>query len=303
MKASVLLNVAAGSVDSKETSEARARIRAAFQAAGAEASVHAVEPAGLPTAVDRAAASDHDVVVLGGGDGTLSTGVAALARDGQPKPLGILPLGTFNHFAKDLGIPLDLDEAVRTVVTGAVRTVDLGEVNRNVFLNNASIGIYPEFVQEREEIRRTAAAPKWLAMARATVDQLRRFPMVSATLHLPERELRVASPLIFVGNNRYDMNLLKIGRRSRLDAGELFLYVARGRSRIGFAALAMRALFARLDAEKDFVSAGLPCVEVATYWRRTLKVALDGEVRRLSTPLRYRIRPQALRVLAPPVPA
>ncbi|PYQ02775.1 MAG: sphingosine kinase [Acidobacteria bacterium] len=303
MKASVLLNVAAGSVESKETSEALARIRAAFQAAGAEASVQAVEPAGLPAAVDRAAAGDHDAVVLGGGDGTLSTGVAALARDGQPKPLGILPLGTFNHFAKDLGIPIDLDGAVRTVVAGGERSVDLGEVNGNVFLNNSSIGIYPEVVRQREEIQDGGIAPRWAAMLRAAVDQLQRFPMVTVTLRLPAREMRVTSPMIFVGNNRYEMNLLKISRRARLDAGELFLYVARDRSRIGFVALALRALFARLDPEKDFVSAGLPCLEVATSWRWSLRVALDGEVRRLATPLRYRVRPRALRVLAPPVPA
>ncbi len=303
MKASVLLNVAAGSGETKETSEAVARVGAAFQAAGAEACVHAVEPAGLPAAVEQAAAGDCDAVVLGGGDGTLNTGVSVLTRVGQRKPLGILPLGTFNHFAKDLGIPLDLDEAVRIVVAGGVRTVDLGEVNRDVFLNNSSIGIYPEVVEEREAIRSVVAAPKWLATARAAVDQLRRLPMVSVTLRLPERELRVTSPLIFVGNNRYEMNVLKIGHPVRLDAGELFLYVARDRSRIGFAALAMRALFGRLDPEKDFVSAGLPGVEVATSWRRSLKVALDGEVRRLSTPLRYRVRPQALHVLAPPAPA
>lgn len=303
MKASVLLNVAAGSVESKETSEALARIKAAFQAAGAEASVHAVEPAGLLVAVDRAAAGDHDAVVLGGGDGTLSTGVAALARHGQPKPLGILPLGTFNHFAKDLGIPIDLDGAVRTVVAGCERSVDLGEVNGRVFLNNSSIGIYPEVVRQREEIQDGGIAPRWAAMLRAAAGQLRRFPMVTVTLRLPAREMRVTSPMIFVGNNRYEMNLLKISRRSRLDAGELFLYVARDRSRIGFVALALRALFARLDPEKDFVSAGLPCLEVATSWRWSLRVALDGEVRRLATPLRYRVRPRALRVLAPPVPA
>jgi diacylglycerol kinase family enzyme len=303
MKASVLLNVAAGSVESKETSEAVARVSAAFQAEGAQAGVRAVEPAGLPAAVEQAAAGDSDAVVLGGGDGTLGSAAAVLAREGQPKPLGILPLGTFNHFAKDLGIPLDLEGAVRTVVAGGVRAVDLGEVNGNVFLNNSSIGIYPEVVRQREEIQDGGIAPKWAAMLRAAADQLRRFPMVTVTLRLPAREMRVTSPMIFVGNNRYEMNLLRISRRSRLDAGELFLYVARDRSRIGFVALALRALLARLDPEKDFVSAGLPCLEVATSWRWSLRVALDGEVRRLATPLRYRVRPRALRVLAPPVPA
>jgi diacylglycerol kinase family enzyme len=127
--------------------------------------------------------------------------------------------------------------------------------------------------------------------------------MVTVTLRLPDRVLRVTTPLVFVGNNRYEMKLLKVGRRPALDRGELFLYVARDRSRLGFAGLVLRALLGRLDPEKDFVSAGLPEVEVATTWRRSLRTALDGEVERIATPLRYRMRPRALRVLAPPGPA
>jgi len=302
MKASVLLNAAAGSVDSEATAKEVARVLAAFRTAGVEAvAVCAVEPLHLPAAVEKAARSDADVVVLGGGDGTLNCGVEALA--GGDKPLGILPLGTLNHFAKDLGIPMDLDEAVRTIVAGNVRTVDVGEVNGRFFLNNSSIGIYPEVVEERDQIHERGSGSKWLAMLHAAFDQLRRFPLVTVTLRLPERKLRVTSPLIFVGNNRYEMKLLRIGGRSHLDRGELFLYVARERSRLGLLALAVRALLGRLDPEKDFVSAGLPSVEVATSWRRSLRVALDGEVSRLSTPLRYRVRPRALRVLAPPAAA
>jgi diacylglycerol kinase family enzyme len=301
MKASVLLNVAAGSVDSTETSEQVARIAAAFLAAGADATVTAVDPAGLSPAVEMAAGSDADAVVLGGGDGTLNLGAMTLAGGvRQLKPLGILPLGTLNHFAKDLGIPMDLDEAVRIVVAGHVRSVDLGEVNGRVFLNNSSIGIYPEVVREREEMQQGGLASKWVAMLRAMIDQLRRFPMVTVTLRLPGRALRVRTPLVFVGNNRYEMSLFRMGRRAHLDRGELYLYVARDQSRLGFVGLALRALVGRLDPEKDFESVGLPSVEVATSWRRSLRVALDGEVERLATPLRYRVRPGALCVLAPP---
>jgi diacylglycerol kinase family enzyme len=299
MKATVLLNAAAGSVDSEETGKKVAEVLAAFRAAGADAAVCAVEPERLTAAVEKAARSDADVVVLGGGDGTLNCSVGVLA--GGEKPLGILPLGTLNHFARDLGIPMDLDEAVRTIVAGHVRRVDLGEVNGRFFLNNSSLGIYPEVVTERDHIHERGKGSKWPAMLRAAIDQLRRFPMVTVTLRLPERKLRVTTPLIFVGNNRYEMKLLRVGRRSHLDRGELFLYVARAHSRLGFLALAVRALLGRLDPEKDFVSVGLPDVEVATSWRRSIRVALDGEVMRLALPLRYRVRPRALRVLAPPV--
>jgi diacylglycerol kinase family enzyme len=297
MKVSVLLNAAAGSIDSKETAEQVHRILAAFRAAAAEADVCAVEPAGLPAAVERAARSDGDVVVVGGGDGTLNSGATVLA--GGQKPLGILPLGSLNHFAKDLGIPMDLEDAVRTVVAGHVRAVDLAEVNGRFFLNNSSIGIYPEVVREREDIQDQGTGSKKRATLRAAVAQLRRFPMVTVTLRLPDRALRVTSPLVFIGNNRYEMKLLAIGRRPHLDRGELWLYVARDRSRLGLLGLAARALLGRLDAA-DFESVGLPWLDVETLWRRSLRVALDGEVVRLATPLRYRVHPRALRVLAPP---
>ena len=88
-----------------------------------------------------------------------------------------------------------------------------------------------------------------------------------------------------------------------MDRGALWLYVARARSRLGFVGLAGRALLGRLDPARDFEWEGLPALEVATVWRRSLPVALDGEVMRLATPLRYRVRPRALRVLAPPAPA
>src|SRR5213593_1781848 len=243
MKASVLLNAAAGSVDSEETAQQVARVLAAFRTAGADAAVSAVEPPGLPAAVEKAARSDADVVVMGGGDGTLNCGVGVLA--GGDKPLGILPLGTLNHFAKDLGIPLGLDEAVHTVVAGQVRTVDLGEVNGHFFLNNSSLGIYPEVVDERDQIHERGAGSKWPAMLRAALGQWRRFPLVTAVLRLPERTLTVTSPLVFIGNNRYEMKLFAVGRRPELDRGELWLYVARNRSRAGFLGLAVKALLGR----------------------------------------------------------
>src|SRR5438128_1727531 len=147
MKASVLLNVAAGSVESGGTAGDIARIAEAFRSAGA--------------AAERAASCDADAVVMGGGDGTLSCAVKALV--GGDKPLGILPLGTLNHFARDLGVPSGLDGAVRTVVAGHVRCVDVGEVNGHLFLNNSSLGIYPEVVRERDEIHERGAGSRWPA--------------------------------------------------------------------------------------------------------------------------------------------
>ena len=256
----------------------------------------APQPDAFVTAVRDAVGSDADIVVLGGGDGTLNAG--ALAMVGGSKPLGVLPLGTLNHFAKDLGIPADLDAAVETIRAGHVMDVDVAEVNGRIFLNNSSIGLYPIAVEEREELRHRTGGGKWLAMLRASADVFRRFPLLEVTLPMEGREVRLTTPFVFVGNNRYEMNLLTLGTRSSLQRGELSVYVPRNGSRMGLLQLAFRALLGRLDQERDFHSTAVPSIEIRTR-RRSLRVSLDGEVTQMTSPIRFLIRPRALRVLAP----
>jgi diacylglycerol kinase family enzyme len=295
MKAVVLLNCGSG----RESPEARAaadRVAAAFRAAGVEAAVESVPASGLDEAGRAAAASDADPVVFGGGDGTISTGAAALA--GGPKTLGVLPLGTFNHFARDLGIPLGLEDAVRTIAEGRVREVDVGEAGGRPFVNNASIGLYPEMVRVRDELRRHRGMRKGMAMLAAAREVLRDPPFLRVDLRIRGDVVRVRTPFVFVGNNRYEMSLFSLGARSALDRGELSLYVARNARRWGILRLALRALVGRLRQDRDFEALAVREVEVATH-RRILRVALDGELYRMESPLRYRVRARALRVLAP----
>ena len=144
MKAVVLVNRAAGSIGTGQSDDLDRRIIEACGKAGLEADVRTIPSEELTAAVEKAARSSADLVVMGGGDGTLSAGLPALVEAG--KPLGVLPLGTLNHFAKDLGLPLDLESAVCTLRTGRLREVDLGEINGRLFLNNCSLGFYPEVV-------------------------------------------------------------------------------------------------------------------------------------------------------------
>jgi diacylglycerol kinase family enzyme len=254
------------------------------------------EPDSFVAAVRDALASDADVVVLGGGDGTLSAGAHAMM--GGAKPLGVLPLGTLNHFAKDVGIPMDLDSAVETIRAGYVLEVDVGEVNGRIFLNNSSIGLYPIAVEQREELRHRTGGGKWLAMLRASADVFRRFPLLEVTLPMEGSKVRLTTPFVFVGNNRYEMRLLTLGSRSSLQGGELSVYVPRNGGRMGLLQLAFRALLGRLDQERDFHSSAVPSIEIRTM-RRSLRVSLDGEVAHMTSPIRFLIRPRALRVLAP----
>jgi len=299
MKAVVLLNCGSGAIDSSKADAETERVAAAFRAAGLEAPVHAVPASHIEEAASAAALSEADTVVFGGGDGTLSTGAAALV--GGAKTLGILPLGTFNHFAKDLGIPLKLEDAVRTIAEGHLREVDVGEANGRPFLNNSSIGLYPEMVGVRDDLRRHHGIRKGPAMLHAAREVLRDPPFLRVDLRVFDDVTRVRTPFVFVGNNRYEMKLFSLGARSVLDRGELSLYVARNVRRWGIVRLALRALVGRLRQDRDFEALTVPQVEVAMH-RRIVRVALDGEVFRMESPLCYRLRPRALRVLAPKAP-
>jgi diacylglycerol kinase family enzyme len=212
--------------------------------------------------------------------------------------MGLLPLGTLNHFARDLGVPADLEEAVRIVVQGTVREVDVAEANGRVFVNNSSIGLYPDAVSLRDCWMQRQSMDKWVAMGRAALNTLRRFPIVRVTLRMLDGGVSVTTPMVFIGNNRYETRLFNLGKREALDGGEMWVYLARDAGRLGFVRLALRALAGRLDDSRDFLGLGLKELTVEDR-RRLLKVAFDGEVCHVAPPLRYQIRPRALRVMVP----
>ncbi len=295
MKASVLLNAAAG-LRPRQVQAEVVRVRELFATLDVEAHVRLVAGPELLAAAREAAVSDTDVVVMAGGDGTMSAGAGGLAGSG--KTMGVLPLGTLNHFARDLGIPTELEEAVRNVAEGIVREVDVGEANDRVFVNNSSLGLYPAAVALRDAWMARQSTQKWVAMGRAALDTLRRFPVVRLTLRLPEGSLNVTTPMVFIGNNRYETKLFSLGQRPALDEGDLWVYLARDAGRFRFLRLTLRALIGRLDDSRDFQ--GL-CVKemLVEDRRRVLRVAFDGEVCHVAPPLRYRIRPRALRVIVP----
>lgn len=296
MKAVVLLNAAAGSLDGEETHARAERVARALATAGVEAEVRAVPGERLADAAREAARSDADVVVAAGGDGTLSAVAGALA--GGTKPLGILPLGTLNHFARDLKLPLDLERAARVVASGRVAEVDVAEVNGRIFINNSSIGLYPRAVEERDERRTRLGWGKWRAMAHALVQAFRRLRLYRVRVRAGERMLLLRTPFVFVGNNEYETGLFSKATRQCLDRGELSLYVARATDRGGLLRLLAYALVGRLDEARDVEARCLSELEVQAGTPQLL-VALDGEVARLKPPLRYRTLPRALRVVVP----
>jgi diacylglycerol kinase family enzyme len=243
----------------------------------------------------RAALSDADIVVAGGGDGTVNSVTSQLLN--TKKTLGVLPLGTMNHFAKDLHIPVELEAAVETIIEGHVAKVDVGEVNGHIFVNNSSLGLYPSIVREREKQQRLGSG-KWPAYVWAAVAVLRRYPFLDIRLDVDGKALSSRTPFVFIGNNEYEMETLNIGGRSCLDAGELSLYATNRTGRLGLIRLALRALFGGLRQEKDFLAMCTKEIWIGTKHKR-LRVALDGEVTVMAPPLHYRVLPGKLRVLAP----
>jgi diacylglycerol kinase family enzyme len=213
-------------------------------------------------------------------------------------PFGVLPMGTLNHFAKDLGIPLELDAAVRNLAEGHPCAVDVGEVNGRIFLNNSGLGIYPDIVHDREKQQRRLGRGKWLAALWAALSALRRYPFLSMRLKVEGERLARRTPFVFIGNNVYKMQGLAIGERERLDGRTLSLYVAQRPTRFGLLRFALQALLGRLGEERDFDVVLAPEMEIETR-RKRMRVSTDGEVTVMETPLRYRVRPGALKVVVP----
>jgi diacylglycerol kinase family enzyme len=295
MRVEVLLNAAAGLKPGVVRYEAD-RVGELFARRGVDARVREVPGADLAACATEASRSGVDAVVVGGGDGTVSAGAGAMVN--APQPMGVLPFGTLNHFARDAGIPLGLEGAVDTIASGRVVQVDVGDANGRIFVNNSSLGLYPEAVAGRDAQRAFGSANKWVAMVRAGVATLRRFPVVRLTLRIPDGEVLVTTPVVLIGNNRYEMKRPGLGRRTALDRGELWVYLARSNGRLAFVRLALRAVVGRLDESRDLQGLGLRELLLDDR-RRSLRIAFDGEVCQVAPPILYRIRPRALRVLVP----
>jgi diacylglycerol kinase family enzyme len=275
----------------------RQEVEELFHGTGIEAHVRELaRPRDISLAAREALDMHPEAVVAGGGDGTVSAVASVLA--GTATPLGVLPLGTLNHFAKDAGIPLDLEEAVQTVATRHTKRVDVGRVNDHIFVNNASIGVYPSFVESRERFRDRGRS-KWTALALATADVLRREGEVTIRLEGDRARIAVRTPFVFVGNNEYLVEGFRLGNRTRLDAGRLHAYFAPPMRTRDLPKLFAHALFGFARREHALESIAGKELWVETPLARTVHVACDGELLTLATPLHYRSWPGALAVFVP----
>jgi diacylglycerol kinase family enzyme len=288
----VLLNPRAGTQDDAAVE----RVTEGFRRAGAgKFEVRTVEGPLVQSAVGDALARGSTIVVAGGGDGTASSVASAIL--GSHAVLGILPLGTLNHFAKDVGVPLDLDEAIRAVVGGRTARVDVADVNGRPFINNVSVGMYASLIAERQAMQRLGRR-KWLAHGLAAARVWRRYHRLHVLLGADGRERAVRTPFVFVGNNEYQLSGLELGGRATLDAGRLHVCMAPGMPRHRVARMIVVAIFGDICRLEGFESFTASDVTLEGGVPR-LRVSLDGEVTSLENRLTFRIRPRALPVIVP----
>ena len=226
-----------------------ATLRQALDGAGVSADIVDI-PKGpeFDAWIERLAGS-HDVIAAAGGDGTVSSVAAAVAR--ANKTLAVIPTGRLNHFARDAGIPTKLDAAVALLRTGRPGAVDVGIVNDRFFLNNASLGSYPRMVDERTELERRGRSRRIAAMV-AVARTWWHLRSVTAALTVDGRDLIRRSPFIVVGNGSYVLSGFALSRRHNISDHQLSLYVAPRAGRLGALSLPLRALLGTLDRYEQF---------------------------------------------------
>lgn len=239
----------------------------------------------------------YTTIVAAGGDGTISTIVDALLHLQIPVKLGVLPIGTFNHFAKDLAIPLDLEAALRVIKSGHTTLIDVAKVNERHFINNSSIGLYPYIVKERETLEQSGIH-KFIAHFRVLAGLLsRRFTYEVRFGTSPAAPPKKITN-IFVGNNIYSIEGLSTGTRPSISEGKLFLIIAKSMHGFELVKFLYKSITGAALADKDLNVTGLAECTIESK-RKTIRVAYDGEVAMMTPPLKYSILPKVLSVIIP----
>ncbi len=289
----VILNRGAG----HHRDETQAQIAELFQSHGITARLLVARHGGeIASLAQEAVRSDSEIIVAAGGDGTIDAIAAALTGTG--KILGVLPLGTFNLFAKRLNIPLELGAAVQTVVNGRTAEINVGEVNGRTFLSRSSVGLYPLALRHREKMFRRFGRSRLIALISGATALMRWGNVMTIRLTTNNGEQVFRSRFVFVCNNPEELDYFHLRGRECIDAHNLAIYLPKPLSPAGILRLGFRMLRrqARETQDFDMVCAREARLEIEP---SSVPVSLDGEVEIMEAPLRYRLRIGALRVRVP----
>lgn len=294
----VILNARSGSNRPEKTREILEKV---FGESGRSFHISVATGEQLCTVAEKKAGGDCEVLVAGGGDGTICCVAEAAMKAG--KTLGILPLGTFDYFAKNLGIPLELEAAARTILDGKLVHAAVLDLDGRLVLNNTSIGIHPAVLLKRRTLYRRWGRNQLNAYLSVLLTAFQPAPRLRVRLATKEEETVRETPLVMICSNAFQMEAFALAGKECLETGKFALYVARMAGRATTLRLGLRTLLRRLRPGIDYEVICVSDVTIETMRRRRhLRAAVDGELERLESPLRFRIQPQALSVLAPREP-
>lgn len=296
----VLMNAESGSHD---TADARAAITQAIAERSRELEILiARRPRDLPDLARRAAERGPCILAAAGGDGTLN-GVAEVARE-RDLPLGVIPLGTFNYFARGLGIPQDPAAAARVVAEGRPRRVAAGFANGRIFLNNASLGLYRRLIEERESHKRRFGRHRLVALLSALATLLQRHRAYRLHLEVNGQAVEFSTLSVFFGRNALQLERLGLDEALCVARGELAVLAPRDVGRLRMLALVLRAALGQLETASDLRQDCARRVEIKRLYGsgRRIRLAIDGEVAECSLPLVVEAVPDALCVMVPAGP-
>lgn len=245
----------------------------------------------------RAVREGFRIVVAAGGDGTVAGVAHALA--GTDVALAVLPLGTFNYFARGLGIPEDPEAAARAILAGAPHDIAVGTLNGRVFLNNVSIGLYPAILEEREATYARFGRYRILAHLASLRTILRFQRPYRMTLTQDQTQHRIRTPMVFVARSAYQLDQFGLEGAQAISDDRFVLFLAPQQTRLGFLRLAWKLVRRRVDHGRDVIVSTPRRIAVSVPGRRRLSVALDGEKLKMRLPLRIEIADDQLRVILP----
>jgi len=297
----IVMNAGSGHDDKAIT---RATIERVLTDAGRAYRINVVEkPKQLPEiarATVAEARGSGGIVVACGGDGTINT--VAQATLGSGCAFGVLPQGTFNYFGRRHGIPADIASAARVLVTARPHPVQVGLVNDRVFLVNASLGLYPRLLEDREAWKHQLGRSRLVAVVAGAWSLFRHRRQLHISVERPGETLRVRTPTLFVGNNSLQLTEIGVPLAHAVDNGELAAIVLRPVNDLAMLWLLLKGAFGQLGDADNVMSSSFQTLSVRRLKLlrvRGIKVATDGEVSRLREPLLFRVSPEPLYLLKP----
>ena len=295
---SIVLNRESGTISKLGPDVVEAGLREIFEELGCEVDIHNVPGKEVQAALEAARDGNADAVIVGGGDGTVASAATVLA--GGEKPLGILPLGTFNLAARDVGMPLDWQEAAKLLVTAPVAEMDLMDVEGKLFLCVVVLGFYPSLALGQPEYH-----GNWIVKAARTIVAALRSAATFPPLHLHLNDGTAVhnhrTRMAVIANNDYEDLFGIIPKRRSLDAGYFTVYISKHSSPWGMLKSAVIWIFGRWKEDSEITILHATELTIDVRRKRRIAVMKDGELEKMTLPIRLKLVPKALRVIAPRV--